>query len=391
MRQPIKVEILSNEIAPYRVPLYNRLSSEEGLDIEVLFCSKRIRERQWEIRTDRHFKNVILPGFNLRLRKSNYAQEIRTIHVNPTLLLHLFRRSPDVVIAVEFSIPAVTAFTYCKLLGKRYISWSEGTLYTERHNSRAQQALRHLIIPRADTCIAVSSGAKEKYVALGAHPDRVFIGIQTVDVDAMAQKCQALREAKRTYREEQNISGKIILFTGHLNERKGVIHLLKSLAFLRAQIPDVYLVLAGEGPEREKLIDFCRVNGLIDAVTFAGFIPQDALPSFYAAADVFVLPSLEDTFGVVVSEAMASGLPVVCSMYAGAAQDLIVEGVNGYRVDPVNHRQLAQRLFDILSNPAVAKEMVRASLKIIAMHDIEACAQGYLQAIKVAVSSDQAH
>lgn len=391
MHQPIKVEILSNEIAPYRVPLYNRLSSEEGLDIEVLFCSKRIRERQWEIRTDRRFKNVILPGFNLRLRKSNYAQEIRTIHVNPTLLLHLLRKSPDVVIATEFSIPAVTAFTYCKLLGKRYISWSEGTLYTERHNSWAQQALRHLIIPRADACIGVSSGAKEKYIALGARPDHVFIGIQTVDVDAMAQKSRTLHEASQTYREEQNISGKIILFTGYLNQRKGVIHLLKAFALLWAQMPDVHLVLAGEGPEKKKLVDFCRVNGLIDAVTFAGFIPRDALPSFYAAADVFVLPSLEDTFGVVVNEAMAAGLPVVCSMYAGAAQDLIVEGVNGYRVDPVDHQQLAQRLFDILSSPAVAKEMGRASLDIIARHSIEACAQGYLQAIKVAVSSDQAH
>lgn len=391
MRQPIRVEILSNEIAPYRVPLYNRLSDEEGLDIEVLFCSKRIKERQWEIRTDRHFKNVILPGFNLRLRKSNYAHEIRTIHVNPSLFLHLLRRNPDVVIAMEFSIPAVTAFTYCKLLGKRYISWSEGTLYTERHNSKAQQALRHLIVPRADACIAVSSGAKEKYVALGANPDRVFIGIQTVKVDEMAQKCQALRRAGQTHREEHNISGKIVLFTGYLNERKGVIHLLKALALLQTQMPGVHLILAGEGPEKEKLVDFCRVNGLIDAVTFAGFIPRDDLPFFYAAADVFVLPSLEDTFGVVVNEAMAAGLPVVCSMYAGAAQDLVFDGVNGYRVDPLNHQQLAQRLLDILGNPAVAKEMGRASLDIIARHGIEACAQGYLQAIKVAVSSDRAH
>jgi len=391
MHQPIRVEILSNEIAPYRVPLYNRLSDEKGLDIEVLFCSKRIRERQWEVRTDRRFKNVILPGFNLRLRKLNYAHEIRTIHVNPNLFLHLLRRNPDVIIAMEFSIPAVTAFTYCKLLGKRYISWSEGTLYTERHNSKAQQALRHLIVPQADACIAVSSAAREKYVALGANPDRVFIGIQTVEVDAITQKCRTLREARQTYREEHSISGKILLFTGYLNERKGVIHLLEAFALLRAQMPDVHLILAGEGPEGEKLVDFCRANDLIDAVTFAGFIPRDDLPSFYAAADVFVLPSLEDTFGVVVSEAMAAGLPIVCSMYAGAAQDLIFDGVNGYQVDPVNHQQLAQRLFDILSNPAVAKEMGRASLSIIAEHDIETCAQGYLQAIKVAVSSDQGH
>jgi len=307
------------------------------------------------------------------------------------LLLHLLRKSPDVVIATEFSIPAVTAFTYCKLLGRRYISWSEGTLYTERHNSRAQRALRHLIIPRADACIAVSSSTREKYIALGAHPDRVFIGIQTVDVDAIAQKCRTLREARQTCREEQNISGKIILFTGYLNERKGGIHLLRAFAFLRAQMPDVHLVLAGEGPEKEKLIDFCHVNGFIDAVTFAGFIPRDDLPSFYAAADVFVLPSLEDTFGVVVSEAMAAGLPVVCSIYAGAAQDLVFDGENGYRVDPIDHQQLAQRLFDILSNPTGAKEMGRASLDIIARHGVEACAQGYLQAIKVAVSSDQAH
>ena len=182
MGRPTKVLILSNEIAPYRVPVFNRLADNKQVDIEVLFCTERIRERHWEIRKDRRFRNAVVPGVDLRLPKGNYSHEVRTIHVNPTLIIELVRRNPDVVVAMEFSLPALTAFAYCKAFGKKYISWSSGTMHSERHNSRAQNALRRLIIPKSDACIGVSSAAREKYISFGAEPERTFVGIQTVAV-----------------------------------------------------------------------------------------------------------------------------------------------------------------------------------------------------------------
>ena len=84
-------------------------------------------------------------------------------------------------------------------------------------------------------------------------------------------------------------------------------------------------------------------------VQFLGFIEPVDLPCVYAGADVFVLPSLEDTFGVVATEALASGLSVICSQYAGFST-FLTDGQNGFIIDPENHDQLAERMLRLLQD-----------------------------------------
>src|SRR6202000_3417649 len=117
-----------------------------------------------------------------------------------------------------------------------------------------------------------------------------------------------------------------VLFVGQIAVRKGV-HLLAE-AFKKANLPNSELVLVGAASKSKKaLIDAMNVPNL----QFMGPVPNARLASVYSTASVFIMPSLEDGFGMVALEAMACGCPVIISSNAGAA-DLVNEGVNGYVV-----------------------------------------------------------
>lgn len=110
-----------------------------------------------------------------------------------------------------------------------------------------------------------------------------------------------------------------LLTVGRLVERKNIKTMLEAVAILQSEGANVTYTIAGSGPMREELADFAITQGIRDAVTFEGYVPEEDLPSLYAAHDVFALPSYHEAFGIVVLEALASGLPCVVSDSGGHA------------------------------------------------------------------------
>lgn len=386
MTKQRRVAIVHNQITPYRVPLFRAIAEAPDLDVHVIFLSTRMPDRTWAVAGDLGFAHTVLRGHVLPLPGGrNYAGEPRLVNLNLDLAPVLWRLQPEVVICPEFSLPAITAFLYTRLTASRYVSWSEGTPHTERNVGRAQRLMRRWIIPRAAACIPVSSGARDKYLSYGADPAHVHIAIQTVDTDFFEQRAAELRPSATLWRRERGIEGKLIVSVGSLIERKGLCHLIEALALLHQRLPGIHLALIGDGPLRSDLAQQARERGLGAFVYFPGFAQLDDLVRWLAAADVFAFPTLEDTFGVVVNEAMAAGLPVVSSIYAGATRDLVHDGENGFAVDPTDHAVLADCLYRILSDDALAKRMGEASRRIIAQKGIEASAAGFLAAIRDAL------
>ena len=375
-----KVIIITNIIAPYRVPLFNRLAKENWLDLKVFFCKSITKDRQWDVPRGIRFKYRILKGITFSLKGRSYYK-YRTVHFNPGLIPGLIKMEPDIVISAEYSIPSIMASFYCRAFGKKYISWSEGIYYSDRNISLVQKFLRKIIISNARACIGCSTDSKKQYISLGAKPEKVFISIQTIDVKSFKRKCEMIRKEGK-FQDKRKNNERIILYVGSLIVRKGVIHLLDAVKILAQKFNNFRLILVGDGVEKNNLRNFCNENIFLDKVHFVGFQQQPNLPNYYAIADVFVLPTLEDTFGVVVNEAMAAGLPILCSKFAGAAGDLIKEGINGYRVDPNDHHKMANYLFKILTNDELRLKMGKASEEIIKNYGIEAATEGFLSAIR---------
>ena len=140
-----------------------------------------------------------------------------------------------------------------------------------------------------------------------------------------------------------------------------MVDLIQALSKVVKEYGEVQLLLVGSGPLDNTIVHERRRLGLDDRIHLAGFVQPSSLPDVYAGADVFVFPTHGDTFGVVVAEAIACGLPVVCSRYAGTAGMLVEDGFNGFIVDPRNHRQMKDALLSLLRRDDLRSRMAQAS------------------------------
>jgi glycosyltransferase involved in cell wall biosynthesis len=211
---------------------------------------------------------------------------------------------------------------------------------------RWKTPLKRWIWPRlfrlADMVLVPSSGSASLMRSLGIPAERIALTPYTVDNDWWLY--QANCTDRVITRADWGISPDafVVLFCAKLQPWKRPQDLLK--AFAKANCPGAFLVFAGDGPLRSELVALADALAITDHVRFLGFINQSKLPGVYRAADLFVLPSEYEAFGVVVNEAMLCGCPAVVSDHVGARFDLIQPDETGF-VFPVGN---IERLTEIL-------------------------------------------
>ena len=170
-------------------------------------------------------------------------------------------------------------------------------------------------------------------------------------------------------RDRHALHGKKVLLTvARLFARKGHDQVIEAMPRIVQKIPDVRWVIAGTGPEKEKLVKRAGELKVQDPIVFAGFVPADELPAYYAACDVFVLPNREildpadpwagdfEGFGIVFIEAASTGKPVIAGR-SGGAPDAVLDGQTGILVDPLNAAEIADAVIKILTDPALGAKM----------------------------------
>jgi len=213
-------------------------------------------------------------------------------------------------------------------------------------------------------------------IELGAPPDSVFLA-----PNATANEAIRLMGAQGGGRCDNH---PVLLFVGRLVPEKGLTFLLPAFKEAQASLPNLHLVLVGDGPLREKLQSYCAVNSLKN-VRFVGFVEPDQLPGYYAAAHALVLPSVRETWGFVVNEAMACGLPVIVSSEVGAANEIVLNNVNGFVVPAGDSQSLAAAIVRLFRNLSTAADMGQRSLEIISQYTVERAVDGFEAAIRFAL------
>jgi 1,2-diacylglycerol 3-alpha-glucosyltransferase len=159
-----------------------------------------------------------------------------------------------------------------------------------------------------------------------------------------------------------------LLFVGRLDKEKNIDVVLRAVA-LAQERTDFHFVVAGHGAEQNKLKRLAEQLGISKRVTFAGFVPDELLPSLYAAADCFVNAGIAELQCIVAMEAMATGLPVIGAR-AVALPELIHHKENGFLFEPGDHKELAGCLVALFTDKAMQERMGQESLRIIAGHDL---------------------
>lgn len=340
----VKVMLITNIISPYRIPLFNQISRYESLEFKVISLAEKESNRSWKINKKLiEFDYQILSGWHTFI----WQKEL-PLHLNKGLAKVLQQSDPDVVITSGYdSLAYWEAFLYCKLRRKKFILWNGTTLFSTGSIDGIVGRLKKFIIKSADGYIAYGTMAKQYLKALGADSDSIYVSINTVDVQYFRNAVLCYRSRKDFDKERGQYSRLMLLYTGQLISRKGLSHLLMALDQLNDH--EVGLFIIGSGPEEGKLKDFCTKKDLKN-IFFEGFQQQEILPKYYALADALIMPSLEEVWGLVANEALASGLYVLSSYYAGASHDLINKEWNGSVLTLKSIEELAELIVEIKEN-----------------------------------------
>jgi glycosyltransferase involved in cell wall biosynthesis len=170
----------------------------------------------------------------------------------------------------------------------------------------------------------------------------------------------------------------VVLFSGKIVAWKRPQDVLAAAA----RIPDAWVVFAGDGPLRQDLARRADVLGIGDRVRFLGFVNQSSLPGTYRAADVLVLPSSFEPFGLVVNEAFASGIPAICTMACGAAGDLIRDGETGFTYPSGDVDALSGLLRRVSVDPELRVRLARGARARIGEWGVEENAEAFIRAVR---------
>ncbi len=190
-------------------------------------------------------------------------------------------------------------------------------------------ALYRTFVPRLDACLPVGRRSAAYFRHYGARPDRVFAVPYSVDAAFFAGEATRHRQERAARRARHGLGPDAVVFAlvGKLISVKRPLDFVEAIGRLARRVPGVEGLIVGDGPLRSSVEAAIAQTGA--PVRLAGFFNQSRMPEAYALADVLVLPSMSETWGLVVNEAMACGLPAVVSDVVGCAPDLVEPGRTG--------------------------------------------------------------
>ena len=249
-------------------------------------------------------------------------------------------------------------------------------------------------------CVAglVGGRAHAEYLEqLGLGRAKTFLGYDTVDNGYFAARTAEIKSRESEFRRQYQLPPKYFLASARFVEKKNIFRLIQAYAKYRETAArqkdgegkgNIWeLVLLGDGPLRESISNQIATLGLNQHVLIHGFKQYDELPVYYALASVFIHASTTEQWGLVVNEAMASGLPVLVSNRCGCAMDLVQEGVNGHSFDPLNVDQMAGLMLRCAAPSTDLAALGKASGELISRWSIDLFGEGLKQAAEEALKS----
>ena len=347
----MKVLFVTSYPSPYRVDFFNLLG--QSVDLTVAF-TERI---EWQKHRSRDWFNENYSGFRAVFLKD--LVRIRKVMIFKDIIPLLKSGFDHIILGGYSSGTLMAAIEYMKLHRIPFAIEADGGMISEE--SKLKYWGKKHFIGSASAWLSSGKATSEYFVHYGAKKDRIFLYPFTSqwkkDLD---QACLLSREEKDTVRGRLGIEeSRMLLTVGQLIPRKGVDILMKAAKRLPK---DVAVVVVGAEPTEEYLalkrdLDLANVH-------FVGFKVKDELADYYRAADVFVMPTRKDIWGLVINEAMSYGLPIVSTDRCIAALELVEEGVNGQIVPAEDPEALAEGILKVLDGDparmgALSREKIR--------------------------------
>jgi len=380
----MRIVWITRSFLDYRISVFKELTKLNNGDFYLFYNKKPTPKRVIKKVEEVLGSNAI--GFTTEISIGNkffeddFANRSIRIPFQPGLIKRVRHLQPDVIITDGFF-----QWTYAALYLKAFYSIPhlmlyERTKYTERNAQWYRVAYRKLVLRWIDA-IGCSGKLCGEYVeSLGFPKEKISFGHMVADTVGLRNDIKNLDKDKTNFlRKKLNLSNTVYFYIGQMIPRKGVKELLN--AWKTFNNNDATLLLCGDGPYREEYEEYCSKN-MLKHVKFLGYIPYNLIHEYYALADVFIIPTIEDNWSLVVSEAMAIGLPVISTIYNGCYPELI-RSDNGWVFDPLNELDFVNILKETYAQRNTFKEKGLVSSKIVEKFTPKTAAISIFDACKV--------
>ncbi len=385
INRPARLAVLTSHPIQYQAPLYRLLAAQPDIDLTVFYCSDHGLKPyfdagfgqavQWDVPLTEGYHSIFLRNLSPKPDVSRFWGVL-----NPGIAPALLRGRYDALLVQgwmrsSFWLGMAAAW----LGGVPVIMRGESNLLrpVKGWKAIAKRMLLKSLFRRTAAFLAIGKYNREFYRHYGVEGEQILTAPYAVD-NELFQKSAAIHLRQRDeLRREMGIPQDcvVILFTGKLCDSKRPLDLLEAFSRIPPEL-HAGLLYVGDGELRPQIETRIREQNLRN-VFLAGFQNQTQLPKFYAVADAFVLPSTHaETWGLVVNEAMCTGLPVIVSDQVGSAGDLVREGYNGYTFEMGDVVELSNKLTHLVRDREAREKMGAASRQLISRwsfaEDVEA-------------------
>lgn len=355
----MRIALLTNIPAPYRVPVFDRIAGVLGDDFHVFYLARQETNRRWQAPHLRH-GHTYLAGIEIPRSRG-------VAHINVGVVRALRRFAPDVILTSGANAAMIAAWLYARAAGLAHVACSDSWLFAEHGQSALHRLLRKAVYSSSRAYVGASEKTLELFRAYGAR-DNLFVAPLCIDNSAFAPRVDP--PIPRSFD---------LVFAGRLVPDKMprfFVDVVRAVARWRP----VRVLMIGDGELRATLERELRAITDVEA-ELTGFLQQAHLPRAYARGKVFCFPTVRDAWGVVANEACAAGLPVLTCDQAGCAHELVRHDINGY-VLPLDAEIWAEHAERLLRDQALWETMSKHALEVVASYTYDAAARGFLAAVR---------
>ena len=339
-----KLVIVAPTCFYYQVDLFRQLAHHPGFNLKVYFCSDEALKASdvrdmYKVNASWGDENELLNGYDYQFLK-NYSFRPSYLNwphglMNFGIFKEIKKERPDAIILMSWMNLVWWTAMFAGICFKVPVFFlTDANIQGDTSGSRWKKLVKKLILgagifKNASGFLCAGVANKELYESYKVPQSKMISFAYSWGYKPMLEVAQSLSEQKHIILQQFGINSgnKIILYVGRLSAEKSPEHLLQAFNMLRTS--DVSLVFAGDGDMRTELQEYVAENNM-DSVYFLGFLNRTEIFKCYAVADLLVLPSKRETWGMVINEALTFGVPTIASEEVGAARDLIIHGENGY-------------------------------------------------------------
>lgn len=368
----MKILFITNIPVPYRVDFFNTLG--KFVDLTVIFEAKLVRgiSFDWKNEDDLNFKPIFLSNSFIEEKKVDWK-----------ILKHIKKNEYDMVVATNYSYYTETVAILKLIFSKiPFVFEIDGGII--RNENKIQYNTKRFLLSKPILYFSPSKSSDECLIHYGADKEKIvrypFTSVLKNDISDNI----VTNEEKAQLRAELGIKEKnIVLYIGQYIYRKGLDVLLNATPYINDKSSTAIILVGGNATkEYEDIIN----KNKFENIYFVPFQNKDNLSKYLRCADLFVLPTREDVWGLVINEAMAYGLPIITTDKCVSGIELIENEENGYIVQSENSELLGEKINLILDNKNLRDSMASNNLKKISSYTIEEMVKRHIEVFEKIVS-----